>query len=139
MRNFVAGITLLVLGALPLRAQEVISYGAPCTSSQVASCQLKKAPGVLYEFQVNNWSTSVPVTVMLLDANTVPGSGVTVAPVKTWSLPVAPSSNIASGISVSWIPDRLNLPQSGVLLLCSSTGPTTYTPATTCTMSGGTQ
>jgi hypothetical protein len=137
-------VALFLLMPLSAQAQvgQTVSYGSPCTTAQVASRQFKNAPGYLFEFQVNNWSTSVPLTVFLIDATSsnIPTSGqtITVPIAKTYSLPVAPESGVASGVNATWIPNKLNF-GNGILVLCSSTGPTTYTASSTCTMSGATQ
>lgn len=132
-------LALFMLMPLAAHAQSAfpVGYGVPC-NTQVASCQFKNKPGYLLEGQVNNWNTSASVTVMLLDTATVPSSGATVAPVKFWGVAAAPGSTEPAGISFSWLPGKLNL-GTGILLVCSSTGPTTYTPASTCTFSGSTQ
>lgn len=140
---------LIALAFLLLTASaqaQTINYGTPC-ATQAASCQFATGntasggatgKGGLFEFQVNNWSTTQSVTVMVLDSLTVPSNGATVSPVKWYGIPVAPSSATPSGIGVSWIPDRLYF-NNGITIVCSTTGPTTYTPAATCTFSGGAQ
>lgn len=144
MKRFLA--LAFVLFAGPAHAQKLLYYGAPCTA-QAASCQFitgntasggTTGKGSLFEFQVNNWSTTQSVTVLVLDSLTVPTSGATVSPVRWYGIPVAPSAATPAGVGVSWIPDYLFF-NSGLTILCSTTGPTTYTPAATCTFSGAAQ
>lgn len=139
-------LAALFLGSASCAGAQTINYGSPCTA-QAASCQFatgNTAPGGvtgkgrLYEFQVNNWSTTQSVTVLVLDSVTVPNSGATVSPVKWYGIPAAPSAATPAGVGASWIPDALFF-NNGITILCSTTGPTTYTAAATCTFSGGAQ
>jgi hypothetical protein len=70
---------------------------------------------------------------MLVDAAAVPAAGgAVVAPVKWWQVAVN------STLAVSWAPTALQL-ANGIILLCSTTGPFTYTATSTCEFSGETQ
>jgi hypothetical protein len=141
---FSMALLLALLLCVPAFAQ-TINYGTPC-ATQAASCQFATGntvpgnatgKGRLYEFQVNNWSTTQSVTVIVVDSLTVPGAG-TVTPIKWYGVSAAPSAATPAGVGVSWIPDSLYF-NNGITILCSTTGPTTYTPAASCTFSGGAQ
>lgn len=145
MKRLAWALALLLIGS-SAHGQKLNS-GGQCAATQVASCQFitgntasgnATGKGSLYEFQVNNWSTTQSVTVTVIDSLTVPNSGATVVPIKHYGIPVAPSAATPAGIGVSWIPDSIVF-NAGITILCSTTGPTLYTPAATCTFSGGAQ
>lgn len=102
-------------------------------------------PGLLSSIDVANWSGSANLTVMLVDANAIPGAGTlnacTASPnnnsacILKW-FSVATANGTAPGIFTrSWAPGPVLHFQNGLVALCSTTGPTTFTPSANCTFS----
>ncbi len=101
--------------------------------------------GLLSAFDVANWSQTSNLTVMLVDANAAPGAGTlnacTASPnnnsacILKW-FAVATANGTAPGIFTrSWAPGPVLHFLNGLVALCSSTGPTTFTPSANCTFS----
>lgn len=112
-------------------AQAPIGYGKPSTALE-SSHIFKTAQGILVDFQVNiQTCASSPCWVLLIDASTVPADG-TVTPAKWWQV----SANTTLGVSFALNPLLLT---SGIILVCSTTGPFTKTATAQCLFSGETQ
>lgn len=95
---------------------------------------IKSSRGVLAGFQVNNWGTSTGLTVMVFDAAATPVNG-TVAPLKWYGIPAAPGAGQPATIAVNWAPGPMLHFLNGLVIACSSTGPTTLTLSSNCTFS----
>jgi hypothetical protein len=156
MRKLLLAILLSVLPALASAQQSVrICAEAPnspacvsslnpiATASAVESSRtLKASNGTLTGFQANN-TNAASRWILLFDAASVPSDGTvtgcnTVAAtrpcVMKWYQIGANST-----IGVSWAPGPFPIFQSGMILVCSSTGPFTKTATADCTFSGEAQ
>lgn len=111
---------------------------------------IEARPGVAIGFQVNNWSTSTGLTVMALDATTIPSNGTLATcsgtPAQTnpciakwYGVPEATSSAQSGTLGVNWTPGPFLHFLNGLVLVCSSTGPTTLTLSANCTFSAEVQ
>lgn len=110
----------------------------------------KATPGVLIGFQANNWATGNGLTVMAIDGTAVPSNG-TLATctgtsaqtnpciMKWYGIPAAGGTGQPATLSVFWSPGPPLHFLNGLVLACSSTGPTTLTLAANCTFSADAQ
>jgi hypothetical protein len=111
------------------------------TSTATEGSHVFKASGpvTLVDFNVNNGAGAA--WVMVVDAATAPtGSGAAIAGCTNAATPrpcVVKWYQVAANTTVnaSWIPGPFPQMQTGLVILCSSTGPFTVTYATTCTFS----
>lgn len=119
--------------------------------STSAGTVLKGSAGTMVGFQANNFNTTNGLTVMLLDGTAVPTTGATIAActglsnqtnpcvMKEWGIPIAPTSTEPGTLGVTWNPGPYITAFNGFVVLCSSTGPLTYTAAANCTFTGEVQ
>lgn len=121
---------------------------AGVSTAQESGHLVRNKPGVMAGFQVNNWNTAAGVTLMVLDGTSVPANGTLTACtytngtaninpciMKWYGVPTAPSATQPATVSASWAPGPFLHFLNGIVLVCSSTGPTTLTLASTCTFS----
>jgi len=123
LRIFLAAIVLAFM-AFPAWAQNVSRYVAPSTAAE-SSRVVCNAACVSYGFNVNSGASAV--WVMVFDATSAPSDGASQTPVKLYQ--VAANSTL----SVGYEGLRFN---TGMTLVCSTTGPFTKTASATCTFSG---
>ncbi len=116
------------------------------STGQESSHVIKATAGVLVGFQANNWSTTAGVTVMALDAITAPSNGTLAVcsgtPAQTrpcilkwYGIGAAASATSPGTLGVAWPAGPPLHFLNGLVLVCSSTGPTTLTLTETCTFS----
>ena len=161
-RSFFAALLALFPLASGASAQQPVT---PCAApaSHVGSCAteltpsgvstatenghvVSASPGVLSGFQANNWSVSTGLTVMALDATAVPSNGTLAACtgtgaqtnpciLKWYGLGEAVGAGQPSTLAVNYAPGPFLHFLNGLVLVCSSTGPTTLTLSANCTFS----
>ena len=112
--------------ALPVTTTPVAITPVAASSSLESSHILKGSGGNFFGVQVN--TTSASEWVMLFNATTAPSDGA-VTPVAWWQV------NASSTLSVSEMPG-LAL-STGIVIVCSTTGPFTKTASALCTFGAG--
>lgn len=152
MRHFAWLLLCAALAGSPARAEQPVvscAYnvqhtGAACEVTPVVSAAtesshvIKAVPGVLIKFQVNNWNATDKLTVMLFDLAAAPVNG-TVAPIKWYGLSPAAAAGQPTTLTDTWIPGPMLHFLNGLVIACSTTGPTTLTLASDCTFSADVQ
>jgi hypothetical protein len=134
--------------ATPVTLGTVVPQGVSTTTE--SGHVIKAARGNLIGFQTNNWSVSTGLTIMVLDASTVPSNGSLVActglpnqtnpcVIKWYGIAAAPSAAESSVLGANWASGPLPIFLNGLVLVCSTTGPYTLTLSANCTFSAEVQ
>lgn len=123
LRIFLASV-LLALFAASAWAQSVSRYVAPSTAAE-SSRVICNAACVSYGFNLNTGASAV--WVLVFDATAAPADGAGQTPVKFYQV----AANSTIGVNYEGL--RFN---TGMTLVCSTTGPFTKTATSTCTFSG---
>ena len=145
---FLAGAIVGARAQTPVAVCVPASTGTSCiptlnpvgmSNAIAASSTLKASGGTLVGFQANNTNTSSR-WVLLFDANAVPSDGTVTGCATTAStrpcLAKAYQIGASSTIGVSWSPGPFPLFTTGIILVCSTTGPFTKTATSDCVFSG---